>query len=127
MATDPICGMTVDPKSAAGTHEHNGETYYFCSQHCVTQFKKDPERFVKPAASAHAAAVEQSRGQNESVIDPVCGMNWIRPRCGETRARGRDLSLLQPAMHDEVQQIPTSFSKNRASVTLMCTVHQRAR
>src|SRR5688500_12661726 len=74
MATDPICGMTVDPKSAAGTHEHNGQTYYFCSQHCVTQFKKDPERFVKPATSAHAAAVEQSRGQNESVIDPVCGM-----------------------------------------------------
>jgi Cu+-exporting ATPase len=31
MATDPICGMTVDPKGAAGKHEHNGQTYYFCS------------------------------------------------------------------------------------------------
>jgi Cu+-exporting ATPase len=80
MATDPICGMTVDPKSAAGTHEHNGQTYYFCSQHCVTQFKKDPEWFVKPSAPAHATAVEQFRAQNESVIDPVCGMKVDPPR-----------------------------------------------
>jgi Cu+-exporting ATPase len=92
MATDPICGMTVDPKSADGTHEHNGQTYYFCSQHCVTQFKKDPARFVKPATPAHTAAVEQSRGQNESVIDPVCGMNVLllqptlpREVCGRTQ------------------------------------------
>ena len=80
MATDPICSMTVDPKNAAGKHEYDGQTYYFCSQHCMTQFKKDPERFVKPTAVAHAAAVDQSRGKIESVIDPVCGMNVDPPR-----------------------------------------------
>jgi P-type Cu+ transporter len=71
MATDPICGMTVEPKSAAGKHEHNGQTYYFCSQRCETKFKEDPARFVKPAAAAHG--IEQT-GQNESITDPVCGM-----------------------------------------------------
>ncbi|MGH2695525.1 MAG: heavy metal translocating P-type ATPase, partial [Actinomycetota bacterium] len=28
---DPVCGMTVDPSSAAGSEEHGGKTYYFCS------------------------------------------------------------------------------------------------
>ena len=80
MATDPICGMTVDPKKAAGKHEYDGQTYYFCSKHCVMQFKKDPERFVKSAAPAHAAAAAQSRGKIESVTDPVCGMNVDQAR-----------------------------------------------
>ncbi|MGH7855305.1 MAG: heavy metal translocating P-type ATPase [Candidatus Binatia bacterium] len=88
MATDPICGMTVDPKNAAGKHEYDGQTYYFCSQHCVTQFKKDPERFVKPATPAPAAAVEQSRGQNESVIDPVCGMKVDPARAAGKQKHG---------------------------------------
>ncbi len=30
--TDPICGMEVDEKSAAGQSEHEGQTYYFCLQ-----------------------------------------------------------------------------------------------
>ena len=55
MATDPICGMTVDPQSAAGNHVHNGETYYFCSQHCLAKFKEDPEKFLKSPAAEHAA------------------------------------------------------------------------
>jgi YHS domain-containing protein len=28
---DPVCGMDVDPKRPAGTHEHRGETYYFAA------------------------------------------------------------------------------------------------
>jgi P-type Cu+ transporter len=74
MATDPICGMTVDPKSAAGKHEYNGHIYYFCSRHCLAKFREDPERFVKAIAPAHLAAMEQTAAGNASVIDPVCGM-----------------------------------------------------
>jgi Cu+-exporting ATPase len=46
---DPVCGMTVDPDRAAGSHEHNGETYYFCSAHCLHQFRKDPQKFLRTA------------------------------------------------------------------------------
>jgi YHS domain-containing protein len=28
---DPVCGMTVDPASAAGSHPFAGKTWYFCS------------------------------------------------------------------------------------------------
>jgi Cu+-exporting ATPase len=35
---DPVCGMTVTPKTAAGMSTRNGETSYFCSSGCMTQF-----------------------------------------------------------------------------------------
>ena len=44
---DPVCGMTVDPSSAAGSFVHGGETYHFCSRHCLDKFRADPERFLK--------------------------------------------------------------------------------
>jgi Cu+-exporting ATPase len=39
--------MQVDEKSAAGTAVHDGKRYYFCSNHCMNQFKANPVRFVK--------------------------------------------------------------------------------
>jgi Cu+-exporting ATPase len=39
---DPICDMTVDPASAAGSFAHGGQTYYFCSTGCLTRFQADP-------------------------------------------------------------------------------------
>jgi YHS domain-containing protein len=33
--TDPVCGMTVDPATAARQAVHGGRTYYFCSTHCL--------------------------------------------------------------------------------------------
>ena len=47
---DPICGMEVEPGNAAGKHVYNGQTYYFCSHHCLAKFKEDPEKFLKSPA-----------------------------------------------------------------------------
>ena len=52
---DPICGMNVEPSSAAGSHVHDGQTYYFCSGHCLAKFKADPEKFLKSPAVGDAA------------------------------------------------------------------------
>src|SRR3982750_590394 len=43
---DPVCGMTVNPEHAAGSVEHQGKTYYFCSTHCVHRFRENPEAFL---------------------------------------------------------------------------------
>ena len=45
-ATDPVCGMQVDPTTAAGQTEYQGTTYYFCSIGCKRQFDRDLQRFV---------------------------------------------------------------------------------
>jgi Cu+-exporting ATPase len=49
-ARDPVCGMDVDPMTAAGSEEFERTTYYFCSPSCLERFRADPERF---AASSH--------------------------------------------------------------------------
>src|SRR5215813_9012948 len=49
-AIDPVCGMTVDKRAPAGTVEFEGQTYFFCSQHCVKKFRDDPVRYLAPAA-----------------------------------------------------------------------------
>ncbi|HEX5890998.1 MAG TPA: heavy metal translocating P-type ATPase [Pyrinomonadaceae bacterium] len=99
--TDPVCGMTVNPLAAAGSFEHNGQTYYFCSQHCLHKFREDPERFLAggPSPMGHhhdataAPAPAPAKGEKieytcpmhpEVVRDapgfcPICGMA-LEPR-----------------------------------------------
>jgi Cu+-exporting ATPase len=43
---DPVCGMDIDPATAAASAEHRGTTYSFCSASCHERFVADPERFV---------------------------------------------------------------------------------
>jgi Cu+-exporting ATPase len=47
---DPICGMTVNPETAAASREVDGVTYYFCSGHCATTFDADPARYTTASA-----------------------------------------------------------------------------
>jgi YHS domain-containing protein len=43
--TDPICGMAVDARQAAGSSERDGKTFYFCSTACKSRFdsRGEPE------------------------------------------------------------------------------------
>lgn len=46
MATDPVCQMNVEERTAAGQNTHEGQTYYFCSLGCREAFEKDPGRYL---------------------------------------------------------------------------------
>ena len=48
MEIDPVCGMEVDPKTAANKSNYQGKTYYFCSQEDKKAFDKEPQKYVKP-------------------------------------------------------------------------------
>ncbi|HEX6845133.1 MAG TPA: YHS domain-containing protein [Actinomycetota bacterium] len=43
---DPVCGMAVEPATAAAAWDHEGTTYFFCSVGCFERFREDPERFL---------------------------------------------------------------------------------
>ncbi len=43
---DPVCGMMVEPDSAAAKVEYKGKTYYFCSVDCKEEFEEDPESYL---------------------------------------------------------------------------------
>jgi Cu+-exporting ATPase len=44
--TDPVCGMEINPNTAAGRKEHDGTTYYFCSEACLQKFQGDPGAYA---------------------------------------------------------------------------------
>jgi P-type Cu+ transporter len=44
--TDPVCGMQVEPSSAAAAWEHEGTTYLFCSVACMRRFRTDPAHYL---------------------------------------------------------------------------------
>ena len=79
---DPVCGMTIDPASAAGHAEYRGKTYHFCSECCLTKFQADAARFVagpKPPAD-NQAGVEFTCPMHPEIRHvgpgscPMCGM-----------------------------------------------------
>jgi Cu+-exporting ATPase len=47
MERDPVCGMQVDPASAAGKVERDGKTVYFCSSDCRSKFESNPRQYTR--------------------------------------------------------------------------------
>ena len=44
--TDPVCGMEVNPKEAAGRSTYRGAVYYFCSLACKKAFDANPTKLL---------------------------------------------------------------------------------
>ena len=91
LVTDPVCGMQIDRATTAGTAEHAGATYYFCSPHCRAKFLAQAEQYASPAPAPHAPAPAPPTAGTwtcpmhpEIVRDgpgscPICGMA-LEPR-----------------------------------------------
>lgn len=54
MAVDPVCGMDVEPGSAAAASDYRGRKYYFCAVSCKERFDADPEKYLGEAAPGKA-------------------------------------------------------------------------
>lgn len=46
MVKDPVCGMMIDEKTAAGKSDYQGQTYYFCAPGCKTRFDENPKKYL---------------------------------------------------------------------------------
>jgi heavy metal translocating P-type ATPase len=101
MPIDPICDMTVEPATAAGSFAYRGETYYFCSQYCLDLFKTDPAKYLAPRVPAPPPPAPKGAQYTcpmhpEIVRDapgncPICGMA-LEPR-GVTLEETEDVHL----------------------------------
>jgi P-type Cu+ transporter len=78
---DPVCGMTVNPATAAAWSVHDGKTYYFCCVRCKTRFEADPAAFLSPKPRAPEPA---HAGEYFCPMDPEVVMSHpgICPKCG---------------------------------------------
>jgi Cu+-exporting ATPase len=83
--TDPVCGMTVEPATAAAKTEHKGQAFYFCSAGCAAKFRASPDTYLKPKKSAPVAAGEYTCPMHPEIrrpgpgACPICGMA-LEPR-----------------------------------------------
>jgi len=69
--TDPVCGMQVDPVTAAGMVEHGGTRYFFCSQGCVLKFQADPDKYFQPKATQEPKQPVSRQDQQTEYICPM--------------------------------------------------------
>jgi YHS domain-containing protein len=44
---DPVCGMKITTKSAAGKSSYKGKTYHFCTKEDKEKFDKEPAKYAK--------------------------------------------------------------------------------
>ena len=58
-AVDPVCGMSVNPTNAR-KRQHEGKSYYFCSEGCARKFEADPTKYVSGKALAAGSSAEHS-------------------------------------------------------------------
>lgn len=85
---DLVCGMTVNPETAVGQHDHNGKTYYFCSNGCLAKFKQNPENYLQlkdkqtgnlPKDVEYTCPMHPQISQIGPGSCPICGMA-LEPR-----------------------------------------------
>ncbi len=83
---DPVCGMTVDPRDAAGSHVYRGRTYYFCNESCLERFAAAPGDYVTDAGDAKPVAAVAVPGARSYVcpMDPEVrsATPGACPKCG---------------------------------------------
>ncbi len=86
--TDPVCGMSTDREDEFSRLDHDGKPYYFCSAHCLAQFKSNPGSFLAkkigiPAAEKEGKSVpgkQYTCPMHPEIIQdnpgsyPICGM-----------------------------------------------------
>jgi len=78
MDQDPVCGMTVDPKKAKPSLEHEGRMYRFCCEGCKKKFAADPKKFLNPRVP-------------QPPPDPTDNRVYICPMDPEVRSQGFSL------------------------------------
>jgi Cu+-exporting ATPase len=118
MATDPVCGMAVNEASGLRA-ERNGQTYFFCSEHCRQKFLEIPDSELRTPNSGHRHGPHDEAAAKPSMTAkyfcPMCpGVESDEPgdcpKCG--MALERNPAQVAPAgktiytcpMHPEIEQ-----------------------
>jgi len=93
---DPVCGMTVDPTTAAAHEAYAGQAFHFCGTGCADSFTADPLAYLSEAS------------------DPVCGMSVdVAHPGGEAVAGGRRYVFCGPGCAQAFTADPQPYLTHR--------------
>ncbi len=106
-ATDPVCGMTVNPSDSRSS-QHEGKAYYFCSAGCQSKFEADPAGVLAARAKKEAERGSQTA---EEPTHSCCGGSATRsnaqtPHASHSPSASATASqaLYTCPMHPEIEQ-----------------------
>ena len=97
---DPVCGMTVQPSTAAGSYEYQGKTYHFCATSCLTKFRNDPIHYLTPVEQRTPLVMPVPSG---GVVEYICPMDpeVLETQPGACRICGMALEPKVVSLEDE--------------------------
>jgi Cu+-exporting ATPase len=107
MAKDPICGMTVD-EATAPYADRDGETFYFCSEHCRKKFlSQTPPPKTDDATTStihHSHSSHSHHDHKHAAVKPstTTSQPLVAPKPGEGGSTSS--TIYTCPMHPEVQQ-----------------------
>ncbi len=103
--------MDVNPESSPYSHEHDGERYFFCSEHCLSKFRENPDKYLSPSSQVETEPEEAREGD---YFCPMCPEVHATkpgpcPKCGMSLEFAGEPAPLQRTewtcpMHPEVVQ-----------------------
>src|SRR5437867_3578999 len=95
--------MTVDRETAAGTVQHDGADYYFCSPGCVDRFKASPDAYLTRSDAAVDPGTRQSAQTYICPMDPEVRQRGpgACPKCG---------MALEPDLSDPAAMLKVEYT-----------------
>ncbi len=91
MGIDPVCGMEVTENSKYHA-DHQGNTYHFCSEHCLQKFKTLPQQYLKTSTDSDDGHCVDSHLDNHSHTPT------------EADRETRSSAIYTCPMHSEIEQ-----------------------
>jgi len=82
---DPVCGMDVTPERAVGQADYNGQTYFFCSTHCLEKFRAAPATYL-PSTVSHPVSHREAHQAHSS--GTLSGDGYTCPMHPEVQQQG---------------------------------------
>ena len=69
MAVDLVCKMDVNEKASKPSLVFEGNTYYFCSEGCLAEFKRRPQDYLPIVAETESCcdAAQAEKEENGNV------------------------------------------------------------
>jgi Cu+-exporting ATPase len=144
LATDPVCGMPVDPAMSKHQSTHDGRTFHFCCGGCKAKFDAAPAAYMdavgksvaggcceaKPATHDHAHHERAHRDGGHAVKDLVCGM-VVDPQTAKHRTEhdGHAYYFCSARCQEKFATEPSAYLAERAvlptppGTTYTCPMH----